>query len=94
MRATITVGQMYIRVNNGPKRVNLADLNSRAGHHGDVPVELVLTPGTQNTLQLRVDGHDGMYRPRKNRRSNLPVMLSVRKIPDFEATVHGIELYD
>ncbi|KAK2068858.1 hypothetical protein P8C59_003474 [Phyllachora maydis] len=65
------VGQMYIRVNNGPKRVNLADLNSRAGHHGDVPVELVLTPGTQNTLQLRVDGHD-----------------------DFEATVHGIELYD
>lgn len=40
--------------------MNISDLNSRAGHHGVVPVQLVLKPGDANALRLGASGASGM----------------------------------
>ena len=40
--------------------MNISDLNSRAGYHGVVPVQLVLKPGDVNTLRFGVSGASGM----------------------------------
>ncbi|KAJ9160625.1 Arabinanase/levansucrase/invertase [Coniochaeta hoffmannii] len=52
-------GQAYIVVNDEVRPVNISDLNSRAGYHGVVPVQLVLKPGDVNTLRFGVSGASG-----------------------------------
>lgn len=53
-------GQAHITINDEVYPTNLSDHNSRAGYHGQVPVQLVLNSGDVNTVRFRVTGADGM----------------------------------
>lgn len=49
-------GEAHIFVNDELQPVNISDLNSRAGYHGVVPVQLVLKAGDVNILRFGVSG--------------------------------------
>jgi hypothetical protein len=53
-------GEAYILV-NGEAATNISDLNSRAGYHKSVPVELILTEGDSNTITFGAVGSSGMF---------------------------------
>ncbi|KAF4159307.1 hypothetical protein CNMCM6936_004476 [Aspergillus lentulus] len=47
-----TSGDAHIYVNDEPVALNLSELNSRAGYHQTVPVQLTLKPGDTNTIRF------------------------------------------
>ena len=53
-------GEAYIIVNDEPA-VNISSLNSRAGYHHLVPVQLKLRAGDDNTIVFGSMGEDSMY---------------------------------
>jgi hypothetical protein len=53
-------GQAHITINDEVYSTNLSDHNSRAGYHGQVPVQLVLNSGDVNTVRVGATGADGM----------------------------------
>lgn len=54
-------GEAYILVNEDTVPTNISDLNSRAGYHEVVPVELTLKPGDVNTITFGAMGSSGTY---------------------------------
>lgn len=56
-----SAGQVHILLNDEAVPVNLSDLNSRAGYHRTVPVQLRLREGDVNTIKLGLSGRSGMY---------------------------------
>ncbi|KAJ7106867.1 Arabinanase/levansucrase/invertase [Mycena crocata] len=55
--SNVTAGEAHVSVNGGPP-INLSELNSRAGHHSNVPVVLELKNGA-NTLTFGATATDG-----------------------------------
>lgn len=53
-------GQAQIRINDEVFPTNISDLNSRAGRHHEVPVQLRLEPGDINTIRFGRIGSEGM----------------------------------
>ncbi|KAI1484468.1 Arabinanase/levansucrase/invertase [Biscogniauxia mediterranea] len=51
-------GEAYIIVNDGPA-INISSLNSRAGYHKSVPVQLTMNAGDSNTITFGSVGSDG-----------------------------------
>lgn len=52
-------GQAHIRVNDELHATNISELNSRAGSHHIVPVQLRLEPGDVNTIRFGATGSEG-----------------------------------
>lgn len=52
-------GEAQIIVNDDTQPTNLSDLNSRAGKHGAVPVQLRLREGDTNTIRFGAHGDEG-----------------------------------
>lgn len=53
-------GQAQIRVNDELYATNMSELNSRAGYHHVVPIQLRLEPGDVNTIRVGAIGAKGM----------------------------------
>ncbi|KAL5317061.1 hypothetical protein ACEPPN_016115 [Leptodophora sp. 'Broadleaf-Isolate-01'] len=51
-----TAGEAHILVNDQAVPTNISSMNSRAGHHKSVPVELTLKPGDINKITFGVTG--------------------------------------
>lgn len=54
-------GEAQIIVNDETHPTNLSELNSRAGKHGAVPVQLKLREGDTNTIRFGVNGNKGEF---------------------------------
>lgn len=52
-------GEAQIIINDDTQPMNLSDLNSRAGRHGAVPVQLSLREGDTNTIRFGAHGDKG-----------------------------------
>lgn len=52
-------GEAQIIINDDVHPTNLTDLNSRAGRHGAVPVQLRLRAGDTNTIRFGASGDKG-----------------------------------
>jgi len=55
-----TAGEAHIFVNDQVIPTNISDMNSRAGYHKTIPVELELKPGEVNTIKFGAIGSAGM----------------------------------
>lgn len=85
-------GEAQILINDDIHPTNLSDLNSRAGRHRAVPVQLRLLPGDTNTIRFGAIGDESELCTAIS--SNLfPVCLTSISL-DFEVSVDGIELHD
>lgn len=54
-------GQAHIRVNDELYPTNISELNSRAGSHHTIPVQLRLEPGDVNTIRFGATGSEGKW---------------------------------
>lgn len=54
-------GEAQIIVNDETHPTNLSELNSRAGKHGAVPVQLKLREGDTNTIRFGANGNKGEF---------------------------------
>lgn len=78
-------------VNDDVKPTNISALNSRAGFHKTVPVEIHLEKGSENVVKFGVEGAGKFL---------IPKTIEVRTWNNanvhelgFEATVDGIEVF-
>jgi hypothetical protein len=85
-----TAGQATILVNDALQPVNIFDLNSRAGYHPVVPVQLVLKPGDVNTLRFGAIGTSSKY----SIDQQCYGLVLIDGPTGFEVSIDGIELYN
>lgn len=82
-------GEAQIIINDDIHPTNLSALNTRAGRHRAVPVQLKLRAGDTNTIRFGANGDKGELCTAELR---LPYCLTSNL--DFEVSVDGIELHD
>jgi hypothetical protein len=56
---SLLAGDAHIYVNDEPAPLKISELNSRAGYHQTVPVQLTLKPGDANTIRFAAIGTSG-----------------------------------
>lgn len=54
-----TAGEAHIFINDNPVPMNISDHNSRAGYHKAIPIQLILNPGSVNTVRFGASGSQG-----------------------------------
>jgi hypothetical protein len=86
----VLAGDAHIYVNDQPAPLNISELNSRAGYHHTVPIQLTLKPGDTNTIRFAAMGTSG--RTMQLKWSILRVKLT--SITDFEVYFDAIELHE
>lgn len=77
-------------VNDDTKPTNISALNSRAGFHNTVPVEIHLEKGSENVVKFGVEGAGKFWLFYESRLLDHANTFA----SGFEATVDGIEVFE
>jgi hypothetical protein len=59
--STTSGGEAHILINDQQTPTNISSLNSNAGFHNTVPVEVMLEKGDGNVIRFGASGDDGMF---------------------------------